>query len=213
MDRPLVTLTDWSALLARLGAGAAPNTGSFGARLLDGYAGPDRRYHSVHHLTAVLAVVDELADPTTEPDLVRLAAWYHDAVHQPEGPGDDEQRSADLARVDLVALGIEGAAVDEVARMVLLTASHDPEPGDHGGAVLCDADLWILGSSEETYDRYSRAVRAEYGHVPEDAWRSGRASVLHHFLERPAIYHTESGRQREPAARANLERELSRLAG
>ena len=212
MDRPLVTVTDWSGLLARVGAGAAPNTGSVGARLLDGYAGPDRHYHSVHHLTAVLAVVDDLADLTTEPDLVRLAAWYHDAVHQPDGPGDDEQRSADLARADLAALGIDGEAVDEVARMILLTATHDPRPDDRDGAVLCDADLWILGSGEETYDRYTSAVRAEYGHVPDDGWRSGRAAVLRHFLERPAIYHTESGRQREPAAHANLERELSRLA-
>ncbi len=212
MDRPLVTVTDWSGLLARLGVGAAPDAGSIGARLLDDYGGPHRGYHGVHHLTAVLAVVDDLAVLATEPDLVRLAAWYHDAVHRPDEPGDDERRSADLARADLAALGIDREAVDEVARLVLLTATHDPRPDDRDGAVLCDADLWILGSDDGDYDRYTREVRGEYGHVSDDAWRSGRAAVLRHFLERPTIYHTEFGRQREPVARANLDRELSRLA-
>ncbi len=212
MDRGLVTITDWTGLTARLGLAGAVTAGSVGARLIDAYGDPGRRYHSVHHLSAVLAVVDELADPSTEPDLVRLAAWYHDAIHRPAGPGDDEHRSAELARVDLTALGLDTAAVDEVARLILLTVAHEPEPGDRDGAVLCDADLWILGSDESEYDRYTREVRAEYGHVPEDAWRTGRAAVLRHFLERPVIYRTESGHQREPAARRNLERELSRLA-
>ncbi len=160
----------------------------------------------------MLAVVDELADLAADPDLVRLAAWYHDAVYRPDGSGDDEGRSAELARTDLPAVGLAAVDVDEIARLVLLTATHDPEPGDRNGAVLCDADLWILGSDERDYDRYIVEVRAEYDHVPDDAWRSGRAAVLRRFLERPTIYHTEPGRQREVVARANLERELSRLA-
>lgn len=212
MDRPLVTISDWTGLLARVGIDRSPSTDSVGGRLLDAYGHTDRHYHSVRHLMAVLAVVDELADLADDPDLVRLAAWCHDAVHRPDGPGDDERRSAELARTDLTALGLDAAAVDEVARLVLLTAPHDSEPGDRNGAVLCDADLWILGAGEGDYDRYTFEVRAEYGHVPDDAWRSGRAAVLRRFLERPAIYRTEPGRQREAAARANLERELSRLA-
>ena len=212
MDRLSVTISDWTGQLARVGIDRRPSTDSVGGRLLDAYGESDRHYHSVRHLTAVLAVVDDLADLADEPDLVRLAAWYHDAIHRPDGPGDDETRSAELARTDLAALSLDAAAVDEVARLVLLTASHDPEPGDRNGAVLCDADLWILGSDESDYDRYTGEVRAEYGDVADDAWRSGRAAVLRCFLERPAIYRTEPGRQREAAARANLERELSRLA-
>lgn len=211
MDRPPVTITDWTELLARLGLGGALAAASVGTDLLDRYGDAGRHYHSLLHLAAVLTVVDELADLADAPDPVRLAAWYHDAIHQPDGRGDDEQRSADLARAELTALGFDAEAVDEVVRLVLLTATHDPEPPDRNGAVLCDADLWILGATEERYDRYTRNIRAEYGHVPEEAWRSGRAAVLRHFLQRPAIYHTEPGGRREPAARANLEWELSRL--
>ncbi|MFA9565920.1 MAG: HD domain-containing protein, partial [Acidimicrobiales bacterium] len=150
MDRPLVTISDWRALLAGLGVGADQSAAARGTDLLDRYGREDRRYHSLGHLTAVLTVVDELAELADKPDLVRLAAWFHDAIHQPDGPGGDEERSADLARTELAALGLDEEAVAEVARLVLLTTTHDSGPDDRNGAVLCDADLWILGSSEET---------------------------------------------------------------
>ena len=206
-----MTIADWTTSLARLGVVEDATSVARGARLLEAYGGAERHYHSVHHLTAVLATVDDLADLAARPDLVRLAAWYHDAVHEPDGPGDDERRSADLAQADLTALGLSAAEVGEVARLVRLTAAHDPEPDDHDGAVLCDADLWILGSDRAAYDRYAGQVRAEYRHVFDDAWRSGRAALLRHLLERPAIYRTAPGRRREPVARANVDRELSRL--
>jgi predicted metal-dependent HD superfamily phosphohydrolase len=78
--------------------------------------------------------------------------------------------------------------------------------------VLVDADLSILGAPAEVYDRYAAAVRAEYAHVPADAWRAGRSAVLRSFLDRPAIFHTAAGRGRwEEAARANLGRERAAL--
>lgn len=199
------------ALLARSGVDDAAAADAFGAALIAAYEAPRRRYHSLAHLGAVLAVVDELADLASDADLVRFAAWYHDAIHEPDGIGDDERRSAQLASADLTALGLHGASVEEVARLVRLTATHDPAPGDRNGAVLCDADLWILGAEPDRYERYVSQVRSEYAHVPAEGWRSGRAAVLLHFLERSVVYHTEPGRRREATARANLERELSRL--
>jgi predicted metal-dependent HD superfamily phosphohydrolase len=207
VDRPTVTIADWTAVLGRLGVDEAAAAGS-GAALLAAYGAAHRRYHSLRHLGAVVAVIDELADLAADPDLVRLAAWYHDAVYEPDGPGGDEQRSARLARADLTGLGLAAGSVDEVARLVELTETHNPAPHDLNGAVLCDADLWILGAERDDYDRYADEVRAEYAHVPDAAWRSGRAAVLRHFLDRPAIYTTKLGRRRDQAAGANLEREL-----
>ena len=211
MDRPPVTIADWTALLARLGFNDAADVDPAGVALLAACGAANRHYHALDHLAAVLAVVDELADHAVDADLVRVAAWYHDAVYEPDGPGDDERRSAQLARDDLTALGLAEGSVDEVARLVELTATHDPASDDRNGAVLCDADLWILGSARDDYDRYTDEVRAEYAHVPDGAWRSGRAAVLQHFLDRPAIYASEPGRRRERTARANLERELRSL--
>ena len=55
-------------------------------------------------------------------------------------------------------------------------------------------------------DEYARNVRAEYAHVPEDAWRRGRPAVLQRFLDAPVIHPDPSFRAvHEPQARANLE--------
>lgn len=202
-----MTIAEWTAVMGRLGVDEAAAAGT-GATLLAAYGAVHRHYHSLRHLGAVVAVIDGLADLAADPDLVRLAAWYHDAVHEPDGPGGDEQRSAQLARIDLTGLGLGPPSVDEVARLVELTATHDPAPDDRNGAVLCDADLWILGADRDRYDRYATEVRAEYAHVADGAWRSGRAAVLRHFLDRAAIYSTAPGRRRASTARANLEREL-----
>ena len=95
-------------------------------------------------------------------------------------------------------------------RLILATAAH--EPGDTAEAVLLDADLSILGTDPVTYERYVRGVRAEYAHVDEPAWVSGRAAVLQRFLDRPHIYATDLVRDRSEArARHNLTRELAEL--
>ena len=56
-------------------------------------------------------------------------------------------------------------------------------------STLSDVDLAILGAPPSRYERYVVAVRSEYAHVDDRAWRRGRAEVLTSFLDRPAIYH------------------------
>jgi predicted metal-dependent HD superfamily phosphohydrolase len=143
--------------------------------------------------------------------VARLGAWYHDAVYQPSRL-DNEKNSAALARSGLGAIGVEDGVVDEVVRLVHLTASHRADPGDTDGARLCDADLAILGSDPPGYDAYRRAVREEYAAVDEPAWRLGRSAVLREFLDRDRIFATPKGRRLwEAPARANLSRELNDL--
>lgn len=188
----------WAAL------GADPGTGD---DLLRRYAEPHRRYHGLAHLLAVLDVVDELAAHAADAEAVRLAAWFHDAVYDP-GRGDNERASADLARERLTG----HRALEEVVRLVLLTASHDPLAGDANGAVLCDADLAILAAGPERYAAYAAEVRAEYAAVPDDVFRPGRARVLADLLDHRWLFHTPEARTRfEQAARANLRTELDLL--
>ncbi len=190
----------WSQL-----AGGGAEAVSVGEDLLARWAEPHRRYHNVQHLQAVLAHLDRLGS-TSRP--VRLGAWYHDAVYQP-GREDNEKASASLARSGLTAIGLEPDVVNEVVRLVHLTASHEVAAVDADGAHLCDADLAVLGSAPPAYESYRRAVRAEYAAVDDDSWRIGRRRVLEHFLDREHIFATETGRRLwERAARANLTAEL-----
>jgi predicted metal-dependent HD superfamily phosphohydrolase len=193
----------WAAL-----AGDSAAATAAGAGLLTRWREPHRHYHSVTHLRAVLAAVDDLAGDAADADAVRLAAWFHDAVYDGK-PGEDEAASARLAREVLTALDRPAALVDEVERLVLLTAGHDPAPGDTNGAVLCDADLAVLAGSPTDYAAYAAAVRDDYAHVSDADFAAGRAAVLAGLLDRPAMFRTETGRRRwEDPARHNLETEL-----
>jgi predicted metal-dependent HD superfamily phosphohydrolase len=180
--------------------------------LLDAWADPRRTYHCMAHLRDVLSRVDELAAYADDPDAVRLAAWYHDAVYA--GLPDDEERSAQFAEGDLTELGVSPAMVSEVARLVRMTVTHDPAPGDRNGETLSDADLSALAVPGEQYRRNTADIRAEYTHIPDEVFRKGRVQVLVALLESPALFRTDHGhRQWEDAARANMRAELADLGG
>lgn len=179
--------------------------------LLARWSEPWRRYHTTAHLVAVLDVVDELAGHAADADAVRIAAWFHDAVYLPDR-ADNEERSAALAERTLPELGLDATTVTEVARLVRLTATHDPADGDRNGEVLCDADLAVLARDPAGYASYAAAVREEYSFVPDATFRTGRADVLRHLLALPRLYRTPTAQARwEENARRNLSQELAHL--
>ncbi|MEV0246072.1 metal-dependent phosphohydrolase [Nocardia sp. NPDC050712] len=198
-------------LLARWVRLAGPRAEAVGADLVRRYREPHRRYHTVDHLATMLTVIDELAADAADADAVRYAAFFHDAVYAVDRP-DNEERSAELAEQILESLGAATGLVEEVGRLVRLTAGHDPAPGDRNGEVLCDADLVILAADAPGYAAYTAAVRAEYQHVPDELFRAGRAAVLQGLARQPHLFRTPVARTRfEDAARANLAAELADL--
>ncbi len=191
---------------------ASPDAGAVGAAMLARWSEPHRRYHDTAHLQGVLDAVDALAEHADDPDAVRMAAWYHDAVYA--GAPDDEENSALLAEADLRSLQVPAALVDEVTRLVRLTVEHDPGPADRNGQVLSDADLAELAVAPEQYRRNTERVRAEHGHVSDEDFRAGRARVIAALLAAPALYRTAQGQRLwESAARENLTAELRTLDG
>ncbi|WP_251153068.1 DUF4031 domain-containing protein [Cellulosimicrobium sp. Marseille-Q4280] len=226
------------ALLARWDA-LLPGARAVGVDLVERWHEPHRVYHGPEHLVHALdslallegrpAGVPDVARAARESDVARsprvagsgptapavepaasvtqLAIWFHDAVHDGEA-GRDEERSAGLATTAL-APHVGTAAAAEVARLVLLTTHHDPAAGDATGALVSDADLAILAAAPDRYARYARQVRAEYAHVPDDVFRSGRAAVLRSLLDAGPLYRTTFATERwEERARANLVAEL-----
>jgi predicted metal-dependent HD superfamily phosphohydrolase len=139
--------------------------------------------------------------------------WFHDVVYDSRAK-DNEHRSGELA-VDLLGpVGVPASAIDRIVQMIWATqyAADGPPPAMRDTRVLLDADLAILGASEDRYARSARDIRTEYAWVPEADYRAGRARVLEHFLARPRIYFTgvmfEEGEER---ARANLRTEIAAL--
>ena len=176
--------------------------------LLAAYGDPARGYHDSLHLSEVLDRIDEItgAGVTGDGPAVRLAAWFHDGVY--DGERGDEDRSAVWAEEVLADSG----HADQVARLVRLTEHHDPAADDLAGQVLCDADLAILAAPPDRYDAYLAGVRRDYAHVSDTDFAAGRAAVLRDLAARARLFHTAYAREHwEPAARANLARELERL--
>lgn len=200
------------ALEAARAPGGGPDPAPYADNLLGRWQEPQRRYHTLAHLTTVLDHVDALAEHAADPDVVRLAAWFHDAVYLPER-SENEERSARLAERALPEAGVPDAKAAEVARLVRLTATHDPAGDDHDGQVLCDADLAILAAPPSAYAAYTAEVREEYHFVLNDAFRTGRSAILRQLLGLPRLFHTPYGQEHwEATARYNLAAELELLS-
>ena len=175
------------------------------------YDEPQRRYHTLAHIEdclARLAAISELSEHDRK--LLTLAIWWHDAVYDPTR-GDNEALSAELAGHDLSALNVPASDVVEVQRLIMLTKGHEVGDDDRLGRLLVSIDLSILGAEPSVYRAYARAVREEYAHVPEAAYRMGRAHILSSFLKAPRLFPDQAFAALEGPARANLQAEIAEL--
>ncbi|MEV7649302.1 DUF4031 domain-containing protein [Arthrobacter sp. NPDC089319] len=198
-----VLLRRWNELL--------PGQEDLGRDLLERWTEPHRHYHGPGHLLAVLEALGQLAPPVgagPRQRTVWLAAWFHDAVYNGQA-GQDEQESAELAAASLPAAGISAGETAEVVRLVLLTADHSPDPQDESGALLCDADLAVLGGTPAEYRSYVRAVRQDYADVADADFAAGRTAVVRRLLDLDPLYRTPAAREKWlESARRNLTAEL-----
>lgn len=187
-------------------------SGAVRDELIARYGEPHRRYHTLTHIEDCLAQVAASTDFSIEQrSLMDAAIWFHDAIYDATR-NDNEAESARLAVERLSAAGIEQTFIDEISRLILLTAGHSVQPGDVVGARLVSIDLSILGAEPDRYDAYAAAIRYEYAHVPEPLYRAGRAAVMERFLEIPALYaDPEWATRYEAKARDNIAREIASL--
>jgi predicted metal-dependent HD superfamily phosphohydrolase len=177
--------------------------------LLARWSETHRKHHTVAHLHEMLDAIGLLAEAGIEFDreAVELAAWFHDAIYE-IGRDDNEDRSTELARELLASSPIR----DEVARLVMVTKTHNVDDDDVNGAVLSDADLSVLGSEPLRYRTYAAAVREEYADVPDEVFKPVRAQVLSSLLD-GRLFHTAAGRERwEERARRNIAEEIRALS-
>lgn len=175
-----------------------------------------RHYHGIRHIAWMLRHLDDLAAAGHVTDLgaAVAATCFHDVVHEPTAvPPHNEEASAQLARVALTEIGWAAERVDTVAEMILATADHDVASASGDTRAVLAADLAVLATDPTRYGDYVRAIRKEYGHLDEAAWRAGRAAVLRALLDREHLFAPDLGLDAwEHRARANMTAELAALA-
>jgi predicted metal-dependent HD superfamily phosphohydrolase len=203
----------WRTHVQMLGNFNADVVGRTFDRLCASYAEPHRHYHTLAHLTALFDCLEKHGEEIGDAARLAFAAWYHDAVYDPRR-SDNEAKSAERAMKDLDDLGAESALRSHVVQLILATKNHAAGGRDYDDDIFLDADLAILGSPEGEYRAYVRNVRAEYAHLDDAAWKTGRSAFLKKTAAAPRIFRTGIFEgEYAGQARANIARELAELEG
>ncbi|NIA72335.1 hypothetical protein HBA54_27470 [Pelagibius litoralis] len=177
------------------------------------YGEPQRHYHTWAHVEALLGLFAEVRELLADPIAVEAALFYHDAVYDPRAV-DNEAQSAALLRRDGAAV-VAADSLETAARLIEATAGHQPPPGLSGAALedarlFLDMDLSILAAPVPEFAAYEAAIRREYAHVDDAAFRQGRCRFLEGLLQREKLYHSDHFSPRfEGPARVNIARALA----
>jgi predicted metal-dependent HD superfamily phosphohydrolase len=110
------------------------------------YSAPDRHYHDLSHVNALLALAGEHRAALADPEAVEAAIWFHDAIYD-TARKDNEARSAELAAERLTGK-VEPVRLQRIVRMIEATATHQmPDFADEtacrDAALFLDLDLSI----------------------------------------------------------------------
>lgn len=195
----------WATLVSALGN--PEGSEAVLKELLMRYAEPQRAYHNLEHIVAML---DELEQLNEKDPAVALAIWFHDAVYDPKAK-ENEEYGAQLAKDTIRKIGLPDSLGEQVSDLVMAT-KHAAVPTEHAAQILVDLDLMILGKPEKVFDAYEVGIRKEYDWVPQSDFSAGRSKILQSFLDRSSIYSTPLLRDRyESAARKNLARSIEQL--
>jgi predicted metal-dependent HD superfamily phosphohydrolase len=178
--------------------------------LVTRYSSAGRAYHTLTHIEECLCELGCMPEIMANRDAIEFAIWFHDAVYVSTRT-DNEEQSADLARVVACSAGILKPFDDLVASLIM-TTKHAVIPADSDQQILVDIDLAILGQPRPRFDEYEQQIRAEYSWAPSDAFAKGRSAILSSFLGRSRIFSTDFFyRKYEKAARENLARSIAHL--
>ena len=219
IDAPQWLLPAFTRSVKALGATQPPEAiRSAGELLIERWSTPDRRFHNLRHLIDMLARVDELAEESHNPDIMRVACWYHGCVFSSDAEdvsrgngGEDETASAAFAEADLHHLGVPMETVKRVCSLIVNLKRHMLDEHDIDAQALIDADLGTLAVDPQTYAEYVRLLREEYSHIPMEEYLRGRLTIVSRLLDREHLFHSPLGERWEHAARENLSAEQRRL--
>lgn len=179
--------------------------------LLERLSDPQRSFHNLGRVLSELTWFDRWCDLAHDPLAVWLAIWFRYAMHEP-ARFDNEARSAEFARANLVRLGLDADSIREVRELVISTRDGAcVTPRDAG--LLADIDRARLADWPDAFDADEAMLRTESAHMTEHIYWRRRAEVLHAMIVQPQIYRTAPARDRlEAAARRNLARWLRAAA-
>lgn len=190
-----------------------------GADLMQRWNAPNRQLHNVRRLMNTLTHIDETASSAHDPDILRVAAWYHGAFLNKAleiklggfQANFAATRCIDHAHNRLTNLGVADEVVARIDELIAFLTRHRAPRSDFDAQVLVDADLAGLACSPQDYKKIRTALRAELSELDDLQFVKARLALVKKLLSYETIYQSPLGSAWENTARANLEVELTRL--
>lgn len=174
------------------------------------YTDRRRYYHNLIHLQHMHEQLALCKAQIEDWHTILFALFYHDIIYKVRGH-DNEEQSALLAAKRLTTIHYPKAKIALCSQHILATKNHIFSKSSDTN-YFTDADLSILGSSNEAYTLYTQQVRREYAIYPDFLYKPGRKKVLKHFLSMDNIYKTPYFITHfETKARQNILAELQAL--
>lgn len=174
------------------------------------YSDKKRFYHTLNHLEELLDKLSEIKNQINDWTTLMFTLYYHDIIYSSLSY-KNELKSAELAAERLRGIGVSEEKIEKCRDQILATKHHKTSE-DMDTNYFLDADLAILGSSEEKYRDYRSQIREEYKLVPRGIYRKGRMKLVKNFLSMDRIYKTDHFYEKyEEKARVNLASELKLL--
>jgi hypothetical protein len=166
-----------------------------------------------------LTHIDEISSSAHDPDILRVAAWYHGAFLNKAleiklggfQANFAATRCIDHAHNRLTNLGVPEEVVARIDELIAFLTRHRAPRTDFDAQVLVDADLACLACSPQDYKKLRTSLRAELSELDDLQFTKARMALVKKLLSYETIYQSPLGSAWEDTARANLEVELTRL--
>ena len=217
---PQWLLTSFVDAMQQIGATAAETDLEHeGADLMKRWNAPNRQLHNLRRLMNTLTHIDEIASSAHDPDILRVAAWYHGAFLNKAleiklggfQANFAATRCIDHAHNRLTNLGVADEVVARIDELIAFLTRHRAPRSDFDAQVLVDADLAGLACSPQDYKKLRTSLRAELSELDDLQFVKARLALVKKLLSYETIYQSPLGSAWENTARANLEVELTRL--
>lgn len=164
----------------------------------------DYCFHNSHHTQDVVDATQEMADNyslnSEEKFIVVAAAYFHDTGYLFGGAKDHETRSAEIAEQFLKEEQVPALVIEKVKSCILATKMPQ-SPRNLLESILCDADLFHLGTLD--FEERNKLMQQEAEHVKgvkidKSSWRRRTIELMEHHA-----FHTDYAKEKLNQGKAN----------
>ncbi|KAJ3450659.1 hypothetical protein M0812_06843 [Anaeramoeba flamelloides] len=170
------------------------------------YTSENRHYHSLVHVQSLLNLYQEYQSLIENKQVMILSIFFHDVIYDPK-KGDNEEKSNELFQQFASETNLNQSVITKVSEFILATkrkklfnsnqSLNDENQYENDLKLFLDFDWSILGSDEQTYEQYSKAVHLEYNHLGE-LYKQKRLAFLGIALQKltnDKLYLTDFGKK------------------